>query len=316
MFLRRVIAWPRGKLTGHPEMDPEPETPATFLEAEEHLLGARFRAKKRGAGQRLDQPRQIFAAEKPLLPVEFHARDPGTHPGIPLLAEIFDFGEFGHGRAVKGPRMALPSMQVPSSIGAVPVFLLVPVLLALVWSGIAPYDRLTWALEIAPVVIGLGVLWATRRRSPLTPLVYALIALHMVILCVGGKYTYARVPLGEWMREAWHLSRNHYDRLGHFAQGFVPAMIAREIFLRKKVIPSDRWRAFLVVCVCMTISAVYELIEWAVALVVGAGSDSFLGTQGDPWDTQTDMALALLGAITALLFLSHWHDRQLHRLRR
>ena len=189
--------------------------------------------------------------------------------------------------------------------------LLAAVLAVLVWSGLAPFDRFTWFLEVAPTIIGLAILIPTHRRFPLTPLVYALIALHMAILCVGGKYTYALVPLGDWFRDTFHLARNHYDRLGHFAQGFVPAMIARELFIRWKVIPSARWRAFLIVCVCLAISACYELVEWLVALVSGEAGDSFLGTQGDVWDTQTDMALALVGAICALLFLSKWHDRQL-----
>jgi putative membrane protein len=188
------------------------------------------------------------------------------------------------------------------------------VLAVFLWSGIAPYDRFTWVLEVAPAVIGLAILLPTHRRFPLTPLIYTLLALHMMILCVGGKYTYALVPAGNWLRDAFHLSRNHYDRLGHFAQGFVPAMVAREIFLRGNVIPSARWRFFLIVCVCLAISAVYELVEWLVAIVSGEASDSFLGTQGDVWDTQTDMALALVGAVCALALLGRWHDRQLVRL--
>ena len=195
-----------------------------------------------------------------------------------------------------------------------PALLLAAVLVVLVWSGLAPFDRFTWWLEIAPALIGLAVLIPTHRRFALTPLVSTLIALHMAILCVGGKYTYALVPLGEWARDAFHLARNHYDRLGHFAQGFVPAMIARELFIRWKVIPSARWRAFLIVCVCLAISACYELVEWLVAINSGAASDSFLGTQGDVWDTQEDMATALVGAICALALLGRWHDRQLARI--
>ena len=195
-----------------------------------------------------------------------------------------------------------------------PALLLAATLAVLVWSGFAPFDRFTWWLEVTPALIGLAVLIPTHHRFPLTPLVYTLIALHMMILCVGGKYTYALVPLGNWIRDAFHLSRNHYDRLGHFAQGFVPAMIARELFIRWKVIASPRWRAFLIVCVCLAISACYELVEWLVAIVSGEASDSFLGTQGDVWDTQEDMALALVGAVCALLFLSKWHDRQLARV--
>ena len=194
-----------------------------------------------------------------------------------------------------------------------PALLLAAVIAVLVWSGIGPFDRFTWILEVAPALIGLAILLPTHRRFPLTPLVYTLIALHMMILCVGGKYTYALVPLGNWVRDAFHLSRNHYDRLGHFAQGFVPAMIARELFIRGNVIASARWRTFLIVCVCLAISACYELVEWLVAIVSGEASDSFLGTQGDVWDTQKDMALALVGAACALALLGRWHDRQLPR---
>lgn len=192
-----------------------------------------------------------------------------------------------------------------------PAFLLLAVLAVLTWSAVAPFDRFTWLLEVAPVIAGIVILVPLHRRFPLTPLVYTLIALHMMILCIGGKYTYALVPVGNWLRDALDLSRNHYDRLGHFAQGFVPAMIARELFIRLKVVPSAGWRTFLIVCVCLAISAVYELVECAVALMSGAASDAFLGTQGDPWDTQTDMALAGLGAVAALALLSRLHDRQL-----
>jgi putative membrane protein len=197
---------------------------------------------------------------------------------------------------------------------AFPAVLLALVLAVLAWSGIAPHDRLTWWLEVTPALIGLAILLPTRRRFPLTPLVYTLIALHMMILCVGAKYTYALVPAGDWVGEFFHSARNPYDRLGHFAQGFVPAMIAREIFIRKNVIASAAWRAFLVVSVCLAFSAVYELVEWLVALTSGEASDAFLGTQGDNWDTQKDMCMALIGATTALATLSHWHDRQLARL--
>ena len=195
-----------------------------------------------------------------------------------------------------------------------PALLLAAVLAVLMWSGIAPFDRFTWWLEVAPALAGLSVLIPTHRRFAFTPLVYSLIALHMAILCVGGKYTYALVPLGEWVRDAFHLARNHYDRLGHFVQGFVPAMIARELFIRWKVIPSPRWRAFLIVSVCLAISACYELVEWLVAIHSGAASDAFLGTQGDVWDTQEDMATALVGAICALVLLGRWHDQQLARI--
>jgi putative membrane protein len=197
-----------------------------------------------------------------------------------------------------------------------PAALLAAVLAVLVWSGIAPYDRFTWLLEVAPTIAGLAILIPTRHRFPFTPLVYTLIAIHMSILCVGGKYTYALVPAGNWLRDAWHLSRNHYDRLGHVAQGFVPAMIARELFIRLNVVRTVPWRTFIIVFVCLGISASYELVEWIVALVSGEASDSFLGTQGDPWDTQTDMALAFAGAMFALATLHWWHDRQLERFQR
>ncbi len=192
-----------------------------------------------------------------------------------------------------------------------PIALAIGVLAVLLWSAIAPHDRFTWWLEVFPALIGLVVLFVTWRCFRFTNLTYALIALHMVILIVGGHYTYALVPLGEWARDTFHLSRNHYDRLGHFAQGFVPAIIAREIFLRGKIVPSPRWRTFFIICVCLALSACYELFECAVALLSGQAADAFLGTQGDPWDTQTDMAMALAGAIAALAFLGRWHDRQL-----
>lgn len=195
-----------------------------------------------------------------------------------------------------------------------PIAVLVPVIAVLVWSGISPFDRLTWFLEVMPAFAGLAVIFYTWRKFPLTPLVATLIAIHMCILAVGGKYTYALVPVGNWLRDWLELSRNHYDRLGHFAQGFVPAMIARELFLRLNVVARRGWLSFLIVCVCLAISAVYELIEWSTALVLGQNSDAFLGTQGDPWDTQTDMFLAGVGAVCALAFLSRWHSRQLARL--
>ncbi len=189
--------------------------------------------------------------------------------------------------------------------------LLAAVLAVLIWSGTAPFDRFTWLLEVSPVLAGLAILIPTHRRFPLTRILYILIALHMVLLCVGGRYTYALVPLGDWVRDAFHLGRNHYDRLGHIAQGFVPAMIARELLLRKKVVATRGWLPFLIVCICMAISACYELLEWQVAIYAGEVSDSFLGTQGDVWDTQEDMGMALLGACTALALLSRRHDRAL-----
>lgn len=184
----------------------------------------------------------------------------------------------------------------------------------LLWSGIRPKDYPTWMLEVSPAVIGLVVLVATRRAFPLTSLTYQLILLHSVILMVGGHYTYAEVPLFERLGEAFGDGRNDYDKLGHFAQGFVPAIIAREVLVRKRVVNGQWWLACLVVCVCLAISAVYELIEWAVALLSRQAAESFLGTQGYEWDTQSDIWWALIGAISALLALSRRHDRQLRRL--
>ncbi len=193
--------------------------------------------------------------------------------------------------------------------------LLAGVLAVLVWSGIGPHDRFTWLLEVAPVLIGLPIAIATRRRFPLTPLLYLLLAVHAVILMVGGKYTYAQVPAGFWVQDLLGLARNHYDRLGHFAQGFSPAILAREILWRRSPLRGSRWLGFVVVAVCLAFSAFYELIEWWTAAATGEAAEAFLGTQGDPWDTQWDMFLALVGAISALVLLRRVHDRQLASLR-
>jgi putative membrane protein len=184
----------------------------------------------------------------------------------------------------------------------------------LVWSGIGPHDRFTWVLEVFPVLLGIPILIYTHPRFRFTPVVYGLMAFHAIILMVGGRYTYAEVPFGFWMQEAFGWTRNHYDRIGHFVQGFVPAMVAREILIRRSPLARSRWLPFLVVCFCLAFSAFYELIEFWTALATGEGAEAFLGTQGDPWDTQWDMMLALIGAITSLLLLSRWHDRQLARL--
>lgn len=181
----------------------------------------------------------------------------------------------------------------------------------LLWSGIAPKDYPTWWLEVSPALIGAVLLWYTRLSFPLTRLTYVLILVHCIILMIGGHYTYAEVPLGEWMQEAFGGQRNDYDKLGHLAQGFIPAIIARELVIRKNVFNSVRWRDFFIVSLCLGISALYELIEWWVALLSEEAAESFLGTQGYVWDTQSDMALALLGAVLALLLLGSWHDRQL-----
>lgn len=191
----------------------------------------------------------------------------------------------------------------------------VAVLLLLAVSGVRPYDRVTWLMEVLPVMIALPVLWLSHKRFPLTTLLYTCIFVHAVVLILGGAYSYARVPLGFQLQELLGLSRNPYDKIGHFAQGFVPALVAREILLRGSHVAGRRMLAFLVVCVVLAISATYELIEWGAALALGQGADEFLGTQGDPWDTQSDMFFALIGAVTALCLLSRLHDRQLQRLR-
>jgi len=192
--------------------------------------------------------------------------------------------------------------------------LLVVVALVFVWSAIRPLERFTWFMEVFPVILGVMILGAVFPRFRFTPLLYVLMAIHMVILMVGGRYTYAEVPLGNWIRDAFDMSRNHYDRLGHFAQGFVPALIAREVLLRRSPLQRGKWLFFIIVSICLAFSAFYELIEWTAAVSAGSAADAFLGTQGDVWDTQKDMALALIGAITALLTLSRFHDRQLGRL--
>ena len=181
-------------------------------------------------------------------------------------------------------------------------------------SGAHPYDRLTWLLEVLPIIVVLPLLWFTRTRYPLTALLYAAIFLHAVVLMTGGAYTYARVPVGFYLADLFDLSRNPYDKIGHFFQGLVPALAVREILLRGAYVRGRRMLAFIVVCVVLAISATYELIEWGAALALGQGADEFLGTQGDVWDTQSDMFCALLGAITALLVFARLHDRQLQNL--
>ena len=184
----------------------------------------------------------------------------------------------------------------------------------LVWSAIAPKDPVTWLLEVAPALIGLVLIIATRKRFPLTPLLYALVLVHCIILMVGGHYTYAEVPLFDSMKEWFGFERNNYDKLAHFVQGFVPAILAREILLRNAVVNGRRWLNVVVVSMCLAFSAFYELIEWGVAEASGESAEAFLGTQGYIWDTQSDMALALVGAILALVLLSRVHDRQLAAL--
>jgi putative membrane protein len=188
------------------------------------------------------------------------------------------------------------------------------VLAVLAWSGIRPHDRFTWFMEVFPVLLGLPAVLLTHRRFPLTPLLATLLAVHACILMVGGKYTYAEVPLGNWVRDAFGLARNHYDRVGHFAQGFVPAILAREILWRRSPLRGSRWLPFVVVSICLAFSACYEFIEWWTALAGGAAATDFLGTQGDVWDTQWDMFCALCGAVVSQLTLASAHDRALARL--
>jgi putative membrane protein len=195
-----------------------------------------------------------------------------------------------------------------------PTLLLAAAIVLLALSRIGAYEPGTWILEVAPIIIIAPILVLTARRFPLTPLVYRLLFVHALILMVGGHYTYAKVPLGFWVQDALGLARNHYDRLGHFAQGFVPAMLAREVLLRRSPLQRGKWLGFLVLCVCLAVSATYELIEWLAAVLGGSAADAFLGTQGDVWDTQWDMFMALVGATAALLLLTRLHDRQLERI--
>ena len=194
------------------------------------------------------------------------------------------------------------------------LFLLISFIVFTVWSGTHPRDRLTWYLEVMPAFIGLIILVSTYQKFKLTDLAYQLIWLHALVLLVGGHYTYAEMPLFNWLRDAYALDRNYYDRVGHVFQGFVPAIIAREILLRRSPLQRGKWLFFIVVSICLAISALYELIEWRVAVSSGEAATAFLATQGDIWDTQWDMFLALAGAIASLLLLSHWHDRQLESL--
>lgn len=185
--------------------------------------------------------------------------------------------------------------------------------LVFVWSAINPADFLTWLLEVSPAVLALLVLVTTRKVFPLTGLVYSLLLLHCIILMVGGHYTYAEVPAFDWIRDTFGHARNNYDKVAHFAQGFVPAMVAREVLLRFQVVNGRAWLNFLIACFCLAVSAFYELVEWLVAVIVGGPAEAFLGTQGYVWDTQSDMAFALAGAICALLLLGRVHDRQLQQ---
>ena len=205
----------------------------------------------------------------------------------------------------------------PASLSARALALYSAALIALLaLSGWRPFDLTTWVMEVAPVVVVLLILWATRERFPLTPLLYALIFVHAGVLMLGGHYSYARVPLGDWLRDTLALARNPYDGIGHFMQGFVPAIAARELLLRHTGLQRGAWLFVVVTGLCLGISAIYELIEWGAAVALGQGAEEFLGTQGDPWDTQKDMAMAWIGAMAAQWLLARWHDRQLAALNR
>lgn len=195
-----------------------------------------------------------------------------------------------------------------------PLGLLIAGVGLLALSGLSPRDGFTWWLEVGPILLALPILVATSARFRLTPLVYRLLFLQAAILMVGAHYTYAEVPLGYWMAGAFGFARNHFDRIGHFAQGFVPAMLVREVLLRRSPLRPGKWLFFLVTCVCLAVSAFWEFLEWWTALATGSRADAFLGTQGDPWDTQWDMFWALVGALAAQLSLSRLHDRELARL--
>lgn len=205
----------------------------------------------------------------------------------------------------------MKAMTVPRTL---PPVLLAAVLLALALSGLQPHDRPTWLMETCWVIVGVPVLIAVRKRFPLSPLLCCLLAAHALVLIVGGHYTYAEVPAGHWLQDALDLSRNPYDRFGHLMQGFVPAILVRELLVRTSPLRGSRWLAPLTVCACLAFSAFFEMIEWWAALAGGSAADAFLATQGDQWDTQWDMACALLGAVASLLLLSRLHDRQLARL--
>lgn len=209
----------------------------------------------------------------------------------------------------------MPQKQEIKHTEPLHIALLLIFLLTLTWSVINPKDLFTWFLEVIPALIGLAVILITYNRFRLTNLVYVLILLHALILVIGGHYTYAEMPLFNWLRDNFHLARNYYDRLGHFAQGFVPAIISREILLRKSPLQRGKLLSFLVISICLAISASYELIEWGVAEATGSAADAFLGTQGDVWDTQWDMFFALCGGVIALLTLRNFHDSVLKQMR-
>jgi len=193
--------------------------------------------------------------------------------------------------------------------------LMIAIFLAvLIWSAIRPHDYFTWFLEVVPALIGLAILAATYRKFRFTEMAYWLMLTHAIILMIGGHYTYAKVPLFDWIKVTFDLGRNHYDKVGHFAQGFIPAILAREVLLRKSPLRQGKWLSFIVVSICLAISAFYEFIEWWVAVATGTAAEAFLGTQGYVWDTQSDMFLAFIGAISALVLLGKIHDRALEKV--
>ena len=192
--------------------------------------------------------------------------------------------------------------------------LLILFFIGFILSGFHPHDYFTWILEVFPAIVALVVLMLTFKKFRFTNLTYVFILVHCYILFVGGHYTYAQVPLFDWIREVFHQSRNNYDKVGHFAQGFIPALVARELFVRLEIVKRGNWLPFLTVCVCMTISASYELFEWLVAVLSGQSSEAFLGTQGDIWDTQSDMLFALIGAVCMVLFVSKIQDNYIRKL--
>jgi putative membrane protein len=195
-----------------------------------------------------------------------------------------------------------------------PVLFSIITIVLLTCTFILSSDKFTWTMEVFPILFGLPIILLTYKKFPLTKMLYVLILIHFTILAIGGMYTYAKVPLGFWMQDWFHFQRNHYDRIGHFAQGFVPAMLVREVLLRTSPLKPGKWLSFIVVCICLAISAFYELIEWWTAAIQGASAEAFLGTQGDVWDSQWDMLFALIGAITALLILSKFHNNAIQKI--
>lgn len=195
------------------------------------------------------------------------------------------------------------------------IVLIIIYFIVIIWSGIRPHDYFTWFLEIFPAVVGFLILTLTYKLFNFTNFTYCFITLHCCILFIGGHYTYAEVPLFDWLKEVFHQSRNNFDKVGHFAQGFVPAMIVREIFIRKEIVKKGAWLLFLTICVCLSISVLYEFIEWFVAIATGESADSFLGTQGYVWDTQSDMLFAAIGAISMTVLFSRIHDKKIEGLK-